>query len=69
VEKNDKTWRVHECRSCGKIFVSVQQALSTKDAAAWVAHFDPPIQPESGLTSKPVSEDSPLRRLDEPQAS
>jgi hypothetical protein len=53
VEREGMTWRVHECRSCRKIFVSVQQALSAKDAAAWAAHFEPLILPESGSTSGP----------------
>jgi len=63
------TWRIHICVACGKIYVSIQQALSTKDAGAWAAHFDPPTLPQNGSTPTPVSEDSPLARLDDEQAS
>ena len=63
VEKNGKTWRVHECANCRKIFISVQTALTPRDAGAWAEAFEPPILPEIGLTPKLVSEDSPLRRL------
>lgn len=51
VEKEGKTWRIHECRNCGKMFVSVQMALSTKQARKWADSFEPVILPESGSTS------------------
>ena len=68
-EKNGKTWRVHECANCRKIFISVQTALTPRDAGAWAEAFEPPILPETGSTPKLVSEDSPLRRLDDEPAS
>ncbi len=69
VEKAGKTWRVHQCKKCGKIFISIQTAMSLKDAAAWAEHFDPMIPLPTGLTELPDDEESPLARLDDEQAS
>ena len=36
VLKGGKTWRVHLCVNCNKMFVSVQSALTPKDAQMWM---------------------------------
>jgi hypothetical protein len=38
--KHGRTWRVHECKKCQKMFVSVQAALTPEDAQTWMDLFD-----------------------------
>lgn len=40
VLKHDRTWRVHRCKDCKKIFVSIQTALHPRDAQMWMDSFD-----------------------------
>jgi hypothetical protein len=53
VEKAGRTWRVHECgnRECKKIFISIQTALTAKDAGPWVDVFSPSSPERTGSTS------------------
>lgn len=35
VKKHGKTWRMHRCK-CGTVFISVQTALTPRDAQTWM---------------------------------